>query len=149
MTRNMKDATFDYAMLMSDGVLCAASAPAEVGAAAKIINLGAAVRIDGRVMVDITVMDVGDNDELDDIVVQGSSSSTFGAAIQNLGQLSVGSAGGHTTRGDGAALDVVGHYEIAFTNEQNGTSYRYLRLYNIITGTNTGITYVAHCALKA
>ena len=149
MTRNRIDHTFDYAMLMSDGVLCAASAPAEVGSAAKIIDLGAAVRIDGTVVVDITVMDVGDDDELDDIIVQGSASATFASGIQNLAQLSVGSAGGHTTRGDGAALDVIGHYEIAFTNEQNGTAYRYLRLYNIITGTNTGITYTAHLAKKA
>jgi len=151
MTRNQIDRVFDYDMLMKDAANVTASAPAEVDSAAKIINLGGASRIDGAVIVDITVLEVASNDELYDIIVQGSASSTFASGIQNLGCLTVGALGAHTTRGDLAALDVIGHYEIAFTNEQNGTSYQYLRLYTIVTGTidTTGINYIAHLAKKA
>ncbi len=150
MTRNQIDRTFDLAMILKDAGLVAADAAAQVSSSNKIIDLGAAIRIDGAVIVDISALEVGNDDELYDIIIQGSSSSSFGSAIQNLGQFSVGSAGGHTTRGDGAALDVVGHYEIPFTNEQNGTAYQYLRLFTIVTGTiATGINYKAHLAKKA
>jgi hypothetical protein len=152
MTRNRIDHAFDYALLFKDAGLVAASAAAEVASAAKIVDLGAAVRVDATMIVDVSVLEVDSNDELYDIVVQGSSSSTFGSAIQNLGQLSIGAAGAHTTRGDGAALDTTGHYEIAFTNEQNGTSYRYLRVFTVVAGTiagGGGINYTAHAALKA
>ena len=149
MTRNQVDRAFDYEMLMKDAGLVAADAAALVAAAAKVINLGGASRIDGAVIIDVTVMDVGNDDELYDIIVQGSASSTFATGINNLASLTIGSAGGHTTRGSDASLDLIGHYELPFTNEQNGTSYQYLRLWTVVTGTSTGINYIAHLAKKA
>lgn len=150
MTRNRIDQTFDYALQLKDAGLVAASAAAQVGGVDKILDLGAAVRVDGRMIVDISALEVGSDNELYDIIIQGSSSATFASAIQNLGQLSVGSAGGHTTRGDGAALDTTGHYEVAFTNEQNGTAYRYLRAFTVVAGTiATGINYTAFVATDA
>jgi len=150
MTRNRIDHAFDYAMLMKDAGLVGADAAAQVAGVDKIIDFGAAVRMDGTIVLDVSVLEVASNDELYDIILQVSSSSTFASAIHNAAALTIGSAGGHTTRGDGASLDVVGHFELPFTNEINGTSYRYARLFTVVTGTidSGGINYTGHAALK-
>jgi len=149
MTRNQVDRTFDYAMILKDAGAVAASAAATVAGVAKVIDFGGANRVDGAVIVDVSAMDVGNDDELYDIIVQGSASSVFAATWVNLASLTIGAAGGHATREDGAALDVIGHYEIPFTNEFNGTSYQYLRLFTVTAGTTESINYIAHAALKA
>ena len=149
MTRNQVDRVFDYDMLMKDAGLVAADAAALVDGVAKVIDLGGASRIDGAVIIDITVMDVASTDELYDIIVQGSASSTFASGVHNLSSLTVGAEAAHATRGDDADLDLIGHYELPFTNEVNGTSYQYLRLWTVVTGASTGINYIAHLAKKA
>lgn len=150
MARNQVDRTFDYEMQFKDAGLVGASAAAQVDSSDQILDLGSAQRVDAAAIVDVTALEVADDDELYDLIVQASASSTFASGIQNLAQLSLGSAGGHTTRGDGAALDTIGHYEIPFTNEQNGVRYRYLRMFTIVAGTITnGINYIAHMGTKA
>ena len=149
MTRNQIDRAFDYDMLMRDAGLAAADEWAEVDGVDKVIDLGGASRIDGVVIIDISAIEVDTTDELYDIIIQGSASSTFASGIQNLGCLQLGAGAAHVTYGSGAATDTVGHYELPFTNEQNGTSYQYLRLFTIVVAATVGINYTAHLAKKS
>ena len=152
MTRNRVDHTFDYATIMKDAGLVGADAAAQVGGVDKIIDFGGAdVRVDGTIAIDITVMEVATTDELYDIILQVSSSATFASAVLNAAALTVGALEAHATRGDGASLDLIGHYELPFTNERNGTAYRYARIFTVVTGTidSGGINYTAQMVKKA
>lgn len=141
--RNRKDATFDYNLRMKDAGLVAASAAATVGgsAATAIKDMGLA-RFDGRVIVDITACEVASGDEKYVIIVQGSSSATFATDVWNLGALIVGDSSVSLETVDTAATR---HQELAFTNEVNGTCFRYVRLYTQVVGAiATGINYTAN-----
>ena len=142
MARNQKDFTFDYALQLKDAGLVAADAAAEVGAVAKILNLGNA-RFDGRVIVDISAIEVAGGDELYCIQTQFSSSSTFASVIVSGPALNVGNQS-LIAGGTQSADTVVGRYELPFCNELNGTTYPYMRLYTDFTGAiATGINYTA------
>lgn len=141
MARNQKDFTYDNAMLLKDAGLVAADAAGTVSAAARILDLGAA-RLDGRVIVDISAIEVATGDERYDINVQFSSSSSFASDVVQGAGISVGAAA--TIPGQSAAT-VVGRQEFHFSNEINGTTYRYMRVYTNVSGTiATGINYTAY-----
>ena len=139
MARNQKDASFDYSLRLKDTGLVASSAAAQVSGVDKVLDLGLA-RVDARVIVDISAIEVATGDEKYEIEVQVSNSSTiasgiFIAAVAKLGDSSVSFESADTA---------VGRREIAFTNEINGTTYRYVRLFTRIAGTiATGINYTA------
>lgn len=145
MARNSKDWTFDYDLRLKDAGLVAADAAAQVGGADKILDLGES-RVDGRVIVDISAIEVADNDEAFFIICQFSDSATFASGIVNGTCLPTGTLEVVKSSADTA----VGRYELPFTNEINGTIYRYMRLYTEVQGTvGTGINYVANVALAA
>lgn len=147
MTRNRVDRTFDYGMLLKDAGLIAADAAAQVGGVDRIIDFGGAdVRVDGAVIIDVTVIDVANTDEITAIIAQVSASPTFASGVKNVASLELNAAAVQRGTADGG---VVGHYELPFTNEYNGTAYRYFRLWTQVDGTNTGINYIAHLAKKA
>ena len=146
MTRNRNDSTFDLLLILKDAGLVAADAAAQVSSSNKILDLGAA-RFDGRLIVDVTATEVDNGDETYYVHLQFSSSSTFASSIVS---------GPAFILGDQAAIPGVdtdtpdGHFELGFTNEINGTVYRYCRLYTDVSGTiATGINYTAHVAAKA
>jgi hypothetical protein len=144
MARNQKDFTFDYDLRLKDAGVIAASAAAQVGGVDKILDVGAA-RVDGRVIVDTTAVEVDSGNELYQVVVQGSSSATFASGIVTLGEQRFGDSSVTLETVDSPAA---ARREIAFTNEQNGTVYRYIRVYTIIAGTiATGINYVANAVI--
>lgn len=140
MARNQKDFTYDYALRLKDAGLVAADAAATVGGSAKILDLGES-RFDGRVIVDITAIEIASNDERYAIKAQFSDSSTFASGVVEGVALWTGAL--ETLIG--ADTDTaVGRYELPFTNEINGTTYRYMRLYTDVVGTiATGINYSA------
>ncbi len=145
MARNQKDQTFDYATRLKDAGLVAASAAATVDAVAQQLDLGAA-RVDARVIVDISAIEVATGDEKYEIEVQVSNTSGFGAGIFVAALLRLGDSSVSFESADTA----VGRREIAFTNEINGVTYRYVRLFTRIAGTiATGINYTANLALQA
>ena len=80
MARNQKDFTYDNDLLLKDAGLVASSAAATVSASAKQLDLGAA-RVDGRVIVDISAIEVDTGNEKYEIEVQVSNTSGFGAGI--------------------------------------------------------------------
>jgi len=148
MTRTQKDFTPDMNTEMKDAGLVASSAAAEVDSAAKILDLGAAKRIDGRLIVDVSAIEIASNDEVYDIVVQGSNSATFASGIENLGALNLGAT---EVRDGGAQDSVTGRYELHFTNDTPGGGiFRYLRVYTVVAGSiATGINYTAWLATQA
>ncbi len=139
MTRNTKDFTYDNALLMKDAGAVAASGNATVSAAAKILDLGAG-RVDGRVICDVSAIDTTTGDESYVLQVQGSNSSSFASGIVALASKQLGGA---TPTGNSAATGT-GRFEIPFSNEENGTQYRYLRVRYVIAGTTPSINFVAY-----
>lgn len=145
MSRNQKDATFDYSTRLKDAGLVAASAAAQVGGSDQILDVGAD-RIDGRAIIDISAIETGTGDEDYRIFIQGSTSATFASGVFNLGCLLVGDSSKCLETVD----SVAGRREIAFCNEVSGTVYRYIRAYTFVAGTiATGINYTANLVLKA
>lgn len=140
--------TYDASQLMKDAGLVAASAAATVAAAAKVLDTQGGVTTNtgpalfkGVLVVDVSAIEIASTDEVYDIIVQGSDSSTFASGIENLAQLNLAAA---AVRDGGAQASTIGRYELFFTNEQNGANYRYLRVYTKVAGTiATGINYTA------
>lgn len=141
MARNQKDFTFDYDLRLKDAGLIAADDIAQVGGSDKILDLGDG-RFDGRVIIDATAVEVASGDERYNLELQFSNESDFGSGVK---------AGPSLPLGDADAIvaadqdNGVGRYELPFTNEINGTVYRYMRLSIDVTGTvATGVNFVAN-----
>lgn len=145
MARNQKDGSFDLDLRLKDAGLVAASAAAQVSAANKIIDFGGAHRIDGRVIVDVTAIEVATGNESYRIKAQFSSSSTFASAVIGGTMIHLGDSS--VLVGE-SADSTVGRYEVAFCNQINGTNFQYMRLYTEVAGTiATGINYTAFATL--
>lgn len=145
-TRNSKDVAFDYALLMKDAGLVAASAAAQVSGSDKILDLGLA-RFDGRAIVDISAVEVGTGNERFRVIVQVSNSATFASGVFNAAEIQFGDS---SVTLESADTEAARRQELAFCNEINGTLYRYCRLYTEVAGTiATGINYAAFLAQKA
>jgi len=138
--RQQRDGTFDALTQLKDAGLVAADGAATAGGQARIIDLGAA-RMDGRIVVDVTAVEVASGDEGYRIRAQFSDSPTFASGIVNGAELVLGDTSVTGSSADSGA----GRYEFAFTNEQNGVVYRYMRLFTDVQGTiATGIDYSAY-----
>lgn len=145
MSRNSRDFMFDYNLRMKDAGLVGASAAAQVGGSNKIIDLGTG-RVDARAIIDITACEVATGDEKYVLIVQGSSSASFASGIVNLGALPLGDSSVSLESADTGATE---RREIHFSNEVNGTTYRYVRIYTQVVGTvATGINYTANMVQK-
>lgn len=136
MTINSAAFTFDANLELKDAGLVAASAAAQVDSADKIVDLGAG-RVDARVILDVSALEVASTDEKYDIQLQGSNSATFASGIVDLGMLRMGNETSPIS-----ADTSTGRFELHFTNQQNGTTYRYVRLYTYVAGSiASGINY--------
>lgn len=134
---------FDAEMEFKDAGLIAADDAAQVDSADKIIDVGDA-RFEAVMIIDVSAVEIADNNEFYRIIVQGSSSSTFASDIQNLAEMTLGAT---EVRPGGAIDSVAGRYELPFTNEQNDLRYRYLRVYIDVGGTiATGVNFTAYAA---
>jgi hypothetical protein len=144
MALNQFRATYDTALVLKDTGAVTADAAATVSSVAQILDLGTG-KVTGVVKVYVSALDVASGDELYTILVQGSSSSSFASSNVNLVSKRFGDSSVTLASSD----SVVGEYEIPFTNEDNGTLYRYLRLYTDVAGTTPSITYRAHAVVHA
>jgi len=142
--------TLDSTLQLKDAGAIKVSAAAQVGGSDQIIDLGAAAKVKGEVVIDATAIEIASNDEHYQIVLEGSSASDFSATLEPLAQVSVGAK--EVIPPGSTAYDTdstAGRYIMPFTNERNGTVYRYLRLYTVCTGTMaTGINYTAWIAKR-
>lgn len=139
MARNSRDFTIDALLQLKDAGAITADAAAQVSGAAKVLDLGLG-RIDARIVVDVTAIDVSSGDESYLIKTQFSNTSDLSAGVVGGTALHLGDS----TVTLNSADSVVGRYEISFTNEINGTLYRYMRLFTDVGGTTPSINYVAY-----
>lgn len=137
--------TFDALLQLKDAGAITSSAAAQVGGSAKILDMGAG-RFDGVVVVDVSALDIVSNDEIYDIVIQGSNSASFASGIENLASLNLAAT---EVRDGGGQDSTVGRYEIHVTNEQADTVYRYVRAYTKVAGTTASINYTAFLSTDA
>ncbi len=123
--------------------LKASAAVTSSAAGSLIADVGDAY-FEGRLVVDVSAMDIASTDEFYGIILQGSPDSDFGTAgnIVELCQISIGAKGPRLSDAD--KDDTVGRYVIPVHNQWNGVTFRYLRLYTKVAGTTPTITYEAH-----
>jgi len=135
---------FDSALELKDAGAIATSAAAEVDAAAKILDLGQSFW-EGKVVADVTAIEVADGNEVYSIEWQLSSSATFASGVVVSSVLRLGDS----SVAFGSADNTTGRYVLNVHNEFNGTLYRYARLYTRVGGTvATGINYSAFACAK-
>lgn len=147
---------FDTLTVLKDAGLVAASAAAQVGGQAKILDLhnanGGQAPLDPTAgmqlgaltpmvaVIDVSAIEVDTNNESYTVIIQASSSPTFASDIINLGQIQLAAAGANL--GGATVAGAIGRYVLPLTNWQNGTSRRYIRAYTVVAGTiATGINY--------
>lgn len=133
MASNSKAFTYDHSLLLK------AAGAVTATAASSILDLGAG-RWDGRVIVDISALDITTGDEAYELRVQVSSSSTFASGIQTVAAFKFGDS---SVTG-GSADTVAGRYELGFSNEFNGTKYQHARINAVVAGTTPSINYSAY-----
>lgn len=137
---------FDSDMEFKDAGLVASSAAAEVDSAAQVIDVGTGL-FRGQMIIDVSALEIATNDEIYDIVIQGSTVAAFATdtAIVELAALNLSAK--EVKRTDCNKDDAAGRFKILFDNENNATYYRYIRIYTIVAGTiASGINYTAYCA---
>ena len=141
--------TFDAELELKDAGLVGSSAAATVDGAAKVLDLGSGF-VEGDIVIDVTALEIANNDEIYDIIAQLSLDNDFGTDtnIRERCQLNLSAAA--VKRSDANADDAVGRYNLPFNNELKGTKYRYARLYTAVAGAliANGINYSAFLAKK-
>ena len=135
---------FDAEMEFKDAALVGASAAAEVDSVAKYNDVGTG-HFKGCMMIDVSAIEIADNDEIYDIIVQGSPDTSFTAAtLVDLASLNLSAK--EVKRSDSDKDDAIGRFKLYFDNENNATYYQYIRIYTVVAGTITdGINYAAYC----
>ncbi len=125
--------TYDDALNLKDAGLVAASA-----AEATIVDLGSGF-IDADLVLDISAIEVASNDEIYTVCIEGSNVAAMTSGSVCLAMIELGNAAAPAD-----ADTAVGRFVLPFRNEQNGTLYRYVRIYTRVAGTiATGINYSA------
>lgn len=131
--------TFDAELQLKDSYALTASAAAQVDSAAKSVDLGAG-RVDAKVINIVSAINNSATANKYTLTLQGSTTSNFAARVK-LAEMNLGHATaiGEVARG-------VGTWEQPFTNEIDGTVYRYVRQYVTIAGSPVTITHEAFIA---
>ncbi len=149
MLATSKASIIDMQTLLKDSAAVTSSAGAQVGGVAKILDMGASVAptagmdeacdFIGEVDIDVTALTTG-GDHRFQILIQGSSSSTFASDVVNLGMVDLST---QTPMG-GGIVGATGRYKVHITNRFNNNARRYIRAYTLMSGTGgPSITYTA------
>lgn len=136
---------FDADLEFKDAGAVAASAAATVDSVAKVVNVGAGL-FQGCMILDVTALDLDGNNEIYDIIVQGSTDADFGTDTNIVELAAMNFSAAEVKRSDANADNEVGRYKIYFDNEFNGEFQPYLRIYTVAAGAGitTGINYSAY-----
>jgi hypothetical protein len=130
----------DYTHTLKDAGLVASSAAGQVDSSDKIVDLGAGL-VEGHLVVDVTAIEIADNDEYYDIQLQGSSKSDFADTIEVLASVKLGAQ--EVIGGDQDST--TGRYKVPFRTKKNETVYQYVRAYTDVGGTiATGVNFSAY-----
>jgi len=149
---------FDVNLQLKDAGLVAASAAAQVGGVNKILDLnnGAAAPpanvsgsstgfYDANLILLVTALETDSSDESFRVYLQFSNSATFASGIVTYCSVFLGHHSSTVAPPGTDGESTAGRYVVPFTNEINGTIYRYMRLYTVVAGTiATGINYSAY-----
>lgn len=139
-----KGFTYDSELELKDAGAVTSSAAGTVDGDARVLDLGQA-RVDARTIVHVTAVDATTGDERSQITMQFSNSATFASGIVNGPSLGFGA---FEVVG-GSADPALGIYELPWTNEVNGTVYRYARVYVMADGTSPSVTFSAFAVRAA
>jgi hypothetical protein len=138
----MRDSTLGSFILKHEG-LVAATVSGEYSGECVVCDFGAGL-VEGIMFVDVTAIEIADNDELYKIALQGSEKSNFSDTYEDLAILELGANEVLDSDQDSA----IGRYQVPFRNEKNGTVYRYGRIYSTVSGSvSTGINFTAWLGL--
>jgi hypothetical protein len=135
--------TYDNALLLKAAGLVAATADGSL-----VLDVGNGL-LDCDLIVDVSAIETDTGDEVYTIILEGSPDATFGTAgnIASLGQWKLGAAAAIGPQG---FVSVIGRNLMPIRNEQDGKTYRYLRLRTVVAGTiATGINYLAFLAIDS
>jgi hypothetical protein len=128
--------TYDNALLLKSAGLVAATTTEST-----ILNLGTGL-VDGYLVIDVTAVEVATGDEKYTIHLEGSNVAAMTSGSVSLAAFFMG----NLTNPMDAATGT-GRFVIPFRNEQNGTTYGYVRIYTLVAGTiATGINFSAFIA---
>lgn len=130
--------TYDDALSLKDAGLVASTTTEST-----IIDLGPGV-VDGFLVLDVSAVEVASTDEIYLIVLEGSTVSGMASGSVSLANIEMGNATAPADADTGT-----GRFAVPFRNEQNGTTYRYVRIYTEVAGTiATGINFLAFMAKR-
>lgn len=108
-----------------------------------ILDLGAGL-VDANLVLNVSAVEVASTDEIYLICLEGSNVAAMTSGSVTLAVQEHGNATAPADADTGTGLFVV-----PFRNEQNGTTYRYVRIYTEVAGTiATGINFSAFIAKK-
>lgn len=139
MARNLYTATFDAATELKDAGALTASGAAQVGGAARVVNVGAGI-INAVLVIDVDAIDITTGDEGYVIILQGSTSPTFASDVQNI---FVHRAGDSTVTGE-SVDSTIGRRTFPISNQaRDGSPLPYLRIYATISGTTPSVNFRA------
>jgi len=98
--------------------------------------------VDGYLVLDVSAVEVASTDEIYNIVLEGSSVAAMTSGSVSLARIEMGNATAPADADTGT-----GRFVVPFRNEQNGTTYRYVRIYTGVAGAiATGINFAAFIA---
>lgn len=96
----------------------------------------------GALVIDVSAVEVASTDEIYLICLEGSTVAAMTSGSVTLAQIEMGNATAPADADTGT-----GRFVVPFRNEQNGTIYRYVRIYTEVAGTiATGINFAAFIA---
>lgn len=131
--------TYDDALSLKDAGLVGSTTTE-----ATILDLGEGL-VDGFLVLDVSAVEVATGDEIYNIVLEGSNVAAMTSGSVSLGGIEMGNA---TAPAD--ADTSIGRFAVPIRNEQNGTTYRYVRIYTEVAGTidSGGINFLAFIAKR-
>ncbi len=134
---------FDADLEFCDGGAVTASAAALVDAVARVVDLGKGY-FAGDMVIDVASIAVDGGDESYRICLELSDAVGFSAGTE-FDKCSIILGDSSLTNGD--VDSVVGRYIMPFNNRaENGTLYRYARLYTTHAGSTSSINFTAFAA---
>ena len=128
--------TYDTALSLKSAGLLAASTDGT------ILDLGAGL-VDGYLVIDLTACEIASGDERYTVSLEGSNVAAMSSGSVCLAK----KVFGNLVVPMDAALSASGRYVVPFRNEENGETFRYVRLSTLVAGTiATGINFSAFIA---
>ncbi len=131
---------FDVQHELKDAGLVATSQAGTVAGQAKVVNLGPEL-VEGKLVIDVSALEIESNNELYRIKLQGSAAHDFSSILEDLAILELGAK--EVLGGDQDSQ--TGRYVLPFSNAKGLYAWPYVRLYTEVSGSvASGINFSAH-----